>query len=208
MDCEDKKIVIIGAGPAGLSASYELGKKGYSAICLESTSEVGGISRTIEYNGYLFDIGGHGFISSDLEVISLWNELLGEDLLESPQNVGLYFKNYFFAYPPKLKDAIKGFGLAESFYSFCSLTRSLVAPLSDTSNMENWWINQYGRHFYGHFFKNYNEKVWGLPSNQILSEMNNWRSKNPVLRLIKHAIKNQNADGHPTLNRLSDNYHR
>ena len=91
--------VIIGAGPAGLTAAYELSKKGQKSIIFEKADRVGGISRTETYKGYRFDIGGHRFFTKVGEVEQLWQEVMGEEFIKVPRMSRIYYKNRFFSYP-------------------------------------------------------------------------------------------------------------
>lgn len=182
-------IIIIGAGPAGLAAAHELGKLGTPAVCLEADSVVGGISRTVEHNGYRFDLGGHRFFTKSSEVNELWREVLADDFLRRPRLSRIYYRNHFFAYPIKPADALMKLGIGESIaIGLAYIWRSLM-PLSDTSNFENWTINQFGTRLYQHFFKAYTEKVWGIPCSRIASEWGAQRIKGLSLwSTLKSAI--------------------
>ena len=109
------KAIIVGAGPAGLTAAYELAKAGQRVVVLESDPEyVGGISRTVKYRGYRFDIGGHRFFSKSHEVEDLWTEILGADMLQRPRSSKIYYGGQFYAYPLKPFEALSKLGIVES----------------------------------------------------------------------------------------------
>src|SRR3989344_5490229 len=109
-----RPIVIIGAGPAGLTAAYELAKRKTPFIVIEKDNTVGGIARTVEYKGYHFDIGGHRFFTKVPRVFAMWKEVLGEDFLKRPRMSHIYYKKKFFSYPIKPFDALKKLGIAEA----------------------------------------------------------------------------------------------
>src|SRR5947209_10267934 len=111
-----RNVVVIGAGPAGLTAAYELGKRGEQALVLEADRQVGGISRTVERDGWRFDIGGHRFFTKVKEVESLWHEILpDEDFLLRPRMSRIYYDGKYFDYPLKAGNALKNLGIWEAF---------------------------------------------------------------------------------------------
>ncbi len=110
----DRPTVVIGAGPAGLTSAYELLKLGENALILEADDLVGGISRTVDYKGYKFDIGGHRFFSKVEYVNEVWRELLGDDLLERPRLSRIYYGGNFFDYPLRALNALSHLGPTES----------------------------------------------------------------------------------------------
>ena len=122
--------MIIGAGPAGLTAAYELSKHERSAVVLESDNVVGGIARTVDYKGYLFDIGGHRFFTKWEEVNQLWREILGDKFLERQRSSRFLYRNRFFLYPLKLGDVLRGMGFVESLRDCTQLRVCPVVSLS------------------------------------------------------------------------------
>ena len=129
MGCEVFKAVIVGAGPAGLTAAYELSKQNAPVVVLESDPEyVGGISRTVNYKGFRFDIGGHRFFSKSREVEDFWTEIAGEDMLDRPRSSRIYYRGQFYTYPLKPFEALSKLGLIES--ALCMLSFSGCAPQS------------------------------------------------------------------------------
>jgi protoporphyrinogen oxidase len=155
---EGKSVVIIGGGPAGLTASYELSKHNVPAVVLEADNIVGGISRTVNYKGYLFDIGGHRFFSKCAEVNQIWEEILHGQFLERPRLSRIYYRNKFFYYPRKPKNALFGLGLLEAMRIVASYAWSRVNPHPKEDNLEEWVSNRFGKRLYEIFFKTYTEK--------------------------------------------------
>ena len=166
----DKSVVIIGAGPAGLTAAYELSKHGVPALVLEADSTVGGIARTVNYKGYLFDIGGHRFFTKWDEVNQIWTEILGDKFLLRPRLSRIYYRKKFFSYPLEVKNALFGLGLIESVRIAASYLRAQLRPIPREENLEQWVCNRFGRRLYEIFFKTYTEKVWGVPCTSISAE--------------------------------------
>jgi protoporphyrinogen oxidase len=163
-------VVILGAGPAGLTAAYELCRLGVPSIVLEQDSLVGGLARTVEHNGYRFDIGGHRFFTKVPLIEKIWKEVLGDDLLVRPRLSRIYYRGKFFKYPLEPLDALKGLGLAETLRCLASYGRAHLAPRSPEDDLETWVSNRFGQRLYEIFFKGYTEKVWGIPCRQIRSE--------------------------------------
>ena len=163
-------VVIIGAGPAGLTAAYTLLKRGVRATVLEADRIVGGIARTVNYKGFLFDIGGHRFFTKWDEVNQIWNEILGSKFLERPRLSRIYYRKKFFYYPLQARNALFGLGIFESIRILASYIRSKLLPEPTEENLEQWVSNRFGRRLYQIFFKTYTEKVWGVPCTTIRSE--------------------------------------
>jgi protoporphyrinogen oxidase len=159
--------VIIGAGPAGLTAAYELSKNSRSAVVLEGDNVVGGIARTVDYKGYLFDIGGHRFFSKCEEVNQLWREILGDKLLERQRTSRILYRNRFFLYPLKLANVVQGMGFVESLRIVRSYVYARLFPFREEVSLEQWVCNRFGARLYRAFFKTYTEKVWGVPCSEI-----------------------------------------
>jgi len=168
-------VVIIGAGPAGLAAGIKLVKAGKKVLIVEKESHVGGISKTIEYKGYRFDLGGHRFFTKSKEVNDLWNETLGKDFITRPRLSRIYYQNKFFAYPVKPLNALKGLGLKESILILASYIKIKIFPYKKEDTFEEWVTNRFGKKLYNTFFKAYTEKLWGIPCNQIQAE---WAAAN------------------------------
>lgn len=165
-----QKTVIMGAGPAGLTAGYELSKRGRDCALFEADSQVGGISKTIKYKGYYFDLGGHRFFTKFDEVENLWKEVLKEDFRKTPRLSRIYYRNKFFNYPLTAMNALMGVGIGDTFIILMSYFKSRVAPYKKEETFEQWVSNRFGKKLYSIFFKTYTEKVWGIPCSTIQAE--------------------------------------
>jgi protoporphyrinogen oxidase len=180
-------VVIIGAGPAGLTAAYHLSKSGEPAVVLEADTVVGGISRTVERDGWRFDIGGHRFFTKVAAVEELWNEILDEDdFLTRPRMSRIFYRGKFFDYPLRASNALKNLGILEAFRCVASYAWARVRPPKDQSNFEGWVAARFGYRLYRIFFKTYTEKVWGVPATEIQADWAAQRIKN--LSLAKAVI--------------------
>ena len=182
-----KHCVIIGAGPAGLTAAYELSKHKVPAVVLEGDRQVGGIARTVNYKNYLFDIGGHRFFTKWDEVNDIWKEVLGDKFIERPRLSRIYYKKKFFSYPLVAKNALFGLGLIESARILASYVKSRISPTPQEENLEEWVSNRFGRRLYEIFFKTYTEKVWGVPCTTIRAE---WAAQRIKGLSLTTAIRN------------------
>ena len=164
------RTVVIGGGPAGLTAAYLLSKKGYAVTVLEADDIVGGISRTAQYKGYRFDIGGHRFFTKIKPVEDLWYEILGEDFISVPRLSRIHYDGKFFDYPLKAMNALRGLGLWNAITITLSYLRWHWWPHPVEENFEQWVTNRFGKKLYSIFFKTYTEKVWGIPCTEIRAE--------------------------------------
>lgn len=162
--------VVIGAGPAGLSAGYELVNRGEQLTIYEQDKWVGGISRTVSYHGYRFDIGGHRFFSKNEEIEKYWKDLLGDDLLTCHRLSRIYYGGKFYDYPLKVANAFRNLGLLDTTTSIGSYVKSRLFPRNPTVSFEDWVINHFGFQLYQRFFKTYTEKVWGMPCHEISAD--------------------------------------
>ncbi len=201
----DKSVVIIGAGPAGLTAAYELSKLEVPAVVLEADRMVGGLARTVSYKGYLFDIGGHRFFTKWDEVSQIWEGILGEKFRLRPRLSRIYYRKKFFSYPLEAKNALLGLGLIESVRIMASYLRSQVLPSPKEENFEQWVSNRFGKRLYKVFFKTYTEKVWGVPCTSIRAEWAAQRIRGLSLRtVVLNALFPQK---HPKAKTLIDRFH-
>jgi len=184
------KAVIIGAGPAGLTAAYELSKHGAPVVVLEGDPEyVGGISRTVNYKGFRFDIGGHRFFSKSREVEDFWTEVDGENMLDRPRSSRIYYRGQFYTYPLKPFEALSKLGLFESVLCVLSFLSARVRPKRNPRTFEEWVSNQFGKRLFRIFFKTYTEKVWGMSCDEISADWAVQRIKGLSLgSAIKHAL--------------------
>ena len=173
------RVVIVGAGPAGLTAAYQLSKSGCPSTILESDSVVGGISRTVERDGWRFDIGGHRFFTKVKPVDDLWFEILGADeFLRRPRLSHIYYKGKLYDYPIKPINALRNLGFIEAIRCMASYAWVRIRPPKDKSNLEGYIASHYGWRLYRHFFKTYNEKVWGIPASELSADFGAQRIKN------------------------------
>ncbi len=164
-------VAIVGAGPAGLTAAYLLSKKGYSVTVIEKDENyVGGISRTVEYEGFRFDIGGHRFFSKSKEVVDLWNEILPDDFIQRPRMSRIYYEGKFYSYPLRAFEALWNLGIWRSTLCMLSYAKAKVFPKKDVKSFEDWTVNQFGWKLYSIFFKTYTEKVWGMPCDEMSAD--------------------------------------
>jgi protoporphyrinogen oxidase len=203
--------VIAGAGPAGLTAAYELTRNGHPCVVLEADPHrVGGISRTDVYKGYRFDIGGHRFFSKSAEVNRLWVEILGEDqFLTRPRLSRIYYDRKFFYYPLKPMDALRKLGLLRSAAILASYARAKAAPIQPERSFEDWVVNRFGRMLFEIFFKTYTEKVWGMPTSEISADWAAQRIKGlSLLGAVWNAFfgKAKQGDGGAVIKTLIDEF--
>ncbi len=184
---DSETVIIIGGGPAGLTAAYELSKSNVDTVLFEKDKIVGGISRTANYKDYCFDIGGHRFFTKIKRVNDMWQEVIGDDFLHRNRLSRIYYNKKFFFYPLRPVNALLGLGLHNSFLILASYFYSHVFPTKQEDTLEQWVSNRFGKHLYMTFFKTYTEKVWGIPCSELRAEWAAQRIKG--LSLMK-AIKN------------------
>ena len=180
------KTVVMGAGPAGLTAAYELAKKGEESVVLEQADKVGGISRTEVYKGYRFDIGGHRFFTKVGEVQQIWQEILGDEFIQVPRLSRIYYRGKFFDYPLSIGSTLSNLGVLDSGLIIASYLKSKLKntfnPGPEAENLEDWVIERFGDRLYRTFFKSYTEKVWGISCDKIQAEWAAQRIKGLSLR--------------------------
>jgi len=193
-------VVVIGAGPAGLTASYLLSRAGAEVAVLEADPEhVGGLSRTVSYRGFHFDIGGHRFFSKSKAVEDLWTEILPDDLLVRPRSSRILYRGKLYAYPLKPLEALKNLGIVESLLCVASYLRAKAAPVPNADNFEDWVSNHFGRRLYSIFFKTYTEKVWGMSCREISADWAAQRIKGLSLAsALLHAVRPRPKEGDRT----------
>ncbi|RXR30223.1 NAD(P)/FAD-dependent oxidoreductase [Sphingobium fluviale] len=164
-------VAIIGAGPAGLTAAYLLSKGGYKVSVIEKDDRyVGGISRTVEHEGFRFDIGGHRFFSKSKEVVDLWNEILPNDFIQRPRMSRIYYEGKFYSYPLRAFEALWNLGIFRSTLCMLSFAKAKAFPKKDVRSFQDWVVNQFGFRLFSIFFKTYTEKVWGMPCDEMSAD--------------------------------------
>ena len=181
------RVVIIGAGPAGLTAAYELVKQGIKPVVVDKDNKVGGLARTEVYKGYRFDIGGHRFYTKVEEVENLWNEVLDNNFRKVPRLSRIYYKGRFYNYPLNLFNTLLNLGMIESFLILLSYIRWKIFPYQDEKTFEQWVTDRFGRRLYRIFFKSYTEKVWGTPCSEIRAD---WAAQRIKGLSLKSAVMN------------------
>src|SRR5213595_2753021 len=182
------KVAIIGAGPAGLTAGYLLSKEDADVVVLEADPVyVGGISRTVTYNGFHFDIGGHRFFSKSKAVEDMWTQILPDDMLVRPRSSRIFYDGKFFSYPLKPFEALLKLGIFKSVLCMLSWMKARLFPVRNPRNFEEWVSNQFGKRLFNTFFKSYTEKVWGMNCREISAD---WAAQRIKGLSLGSAIRN------------------
>jgi protoporphyrinogen oxidase len=204
-----QQTIIIGGGPAGLTAAYELlTRTDIHPIVIERFDYMGGISRTVQYKGNRMDIGGHRFFSKSDRVMNWWLEQLPQEapsqsekeddvMLVRGRKSRIYFLRKFFDYPIQLSKAtLANLGPARTLRIGVSYLRAMMFPIRKVENLEQFFINRFGRELYLTFFKSYTEKVWGVPCDKISAEWGAQRIKGLSIRkAIAHFLKQSGKAG-------------
>lgn len=164
-------VLVIGAGPAGLTAGYQLTKAGQQVTIVERDPEyVGGISRTVRYKDFLFDIGGHRFFSKSKEVVALWDEILPNDFIDRPRLSRIYYSGKFYTYPLRAFEALFNLGIGRSIVCILSFAYAKLTPIRAPRTFHQWVRNQFGEELFSIFFETYTEKVWGMSCDDISAD--------------------------------------
>ena len=198
MTLDYDRVAIIGAGPAGLTAGYELAKNQYKVQVLEADPHyVGGISRTVRYKGFRFDIGGHRFFSKNSEIEKLWTEFMGDRMRKCSRLSRIYYRGSLFKYPLEPLDALRHLGPSEAIRCLLSYLRRQRLSKEKIKNFEDWVVSAFGRRLFEVFFKTYTEKVWGIPCSEISADWAAQRIRGlslpALLRSLFHRGKNNAA---------------
>jgi protoporphyrinogen oxidase len=203
MVAPENHVVVIGGGPAGLTAAYELMKQGVRAVVVEKQDIVGGIACTQQYKNFYFDMGGHRFFTKSREVTNIWHEVLGEDFLRRPRLSRIFYNNTFFDYPPRALNVIKGLGLFESLLIILSFLRSRLFPIKRLETFDQWVTHHFGRRFFKTFFEAYTEKVWGLRCTELKAE---WAAQRIKGLSLKVAILSMVSNPKKTIKSLIEEF--
>ena len=162
--------LVLGGGPAGLTAGYLLGKRDHDVLVLEAENQVGGLAKTVERDGYRFDLGGHRFFTKALDVDNLWHEVLGDEFLRRPRMSRIYWNKKYLDYPLRGPDVIKKLGPVELARCMGSYLAAAARPKGAEDSLEQWVTNRFGRRLFELFFKTYTEKVWGVGTDELRAE--------------------------------------
>src|SRR5262252_2969318 len=194
-----KKVVVIGAGPAGLTAAYDLCKLGIPSVVLEKDSVVGGLARTGRFKGCHYDIGGHRFFTKVKLVEDMWREVLPDgQLLRRARLSRIYYNKRFFYYPLRPVNALFGLGIWNSLLVLLSYVKAQFAPDLPEDTFDRWVANRFGRRLFDIFFRTYTEKVWGIPCSEIMAEWAAQRIRGlSLLSAVRNALLPR-ADGSST----------
>jgi protoporphyrinogen oxidase len=162
--------LVLGAGPAGLTAGYLLAKRDLPVVVVEADAQVGGLAKTVVRDGYRFDLGGHRFFTKSKEVERLWHEVLADEFLLRPRMSRIYWNKRFLDYPLRGADVIKKLGAVEVTRAFASYLAASTRPKGNEQSFEEWVSNRFGKRLFELFFRSYTEKVWGVPTSEIRAE--------------------------------------
>ncbi len=171
MSIQKKQAVIIGAGPAGLTAGIELLKiEHVDVTVLERDNVIGGLARTNEYKGYRYDIGPHHFITDSDAVMAWWLDMMADDFHPHKRYTRIHYKNHFFNYPLEPLNVIMGLSFFECIRSVLSYVRARIFPIKKPKTFQDWITNRFGSRLFDMFFKTYTEKVWGIACDKISAD--------------------------------------
>src|ERR687894_2807354 len=155
MSTNDPPVTVLGGGPAGLTAGYLLARRGIPTIVFEAEAQVGGIAKTVERDGYRFDLGGHRFFTKSREVRVLWHELLGHELLLRPRMSRIRWRGRFLDYPLRATDVVRQLGPVELTRALASYARAAATASGGEETFEEWVVNRFGRRLFELFFRSY-----------------------------------------------------
>lgn len=183
------KYLIIGAGPAGLTAGLLLSKKNEDVTILEAGKQVGGISKTVVYKKYRFDIGGHRFFTKVSEVMDLWKEILPKDFMTVGRMSHIFYQGKFYNYPLEPFNALTNLGIIKAAEAFMSHLKIKHKPIDPEETLEDVYINSFGHFLYEKFFETYSKRLWGIPPGQMAPDWGKARvGRLSLLSAVKDAF--------------------
>ena len=194
------KVLIIGAGPAGLSCGYELAKAGIEVEVYEASPFVGGMARSFDLWGQRVDIGPHRFFSKEKHINEFFTTLVKDDYTLVNRMTRIYYRNRFFHYPIKLFNVLRNLPPTTIFMILFEYVRIRIFPYKDPKTFEEWVSNRFGRKLFEIFFKHYSEKLWGISTSKIDADWAAQRIKSLSLwEALISAIFGNKGDKHKTL---------
>ena len=199
-----RHVVIVGAGPAGLTAAWELVTRGIKVTVLEKYHLVGGIARTERYKDYYYDIGGHRFFTKVDEVNALWQTWMGDEMLLRPRISRIYYDGKFFDYPLRAFNALFNMGIWRSFVIMLSYLQYQLFPYKQEETFEQRVTNRFGKKLFEIFFKTYTEKVWGI--RRVRYAPSGRRSASKVCRSFKRSAMRSSSRAAKKLKRSSKSF--
>jgi protoporphyrinogen oxidase len=195
-----KKVGVIGAGPAGLTAAYELSKAGVEVELFEAQDSVGGLSKSIKLWGQTVDLGPHRFFSSDPRVNALWLEVAGQDYELVDRLTRIFYQGRLFHYPLRLGNVLFNLGPLEAANCLFSYIKERIFPREPDGSFEDWVVSRFGRRLYEIFFKTYSEKLWGISGKELDADFAAQRIKKlSLVEAVKNAILQGRGNKHVTL---------
>ncbi len=195
-----KKVIVIGAGPAGLSSAYILSKNNIEVEVFEASPYIGGMSRSFDLWDQRVDLGPHRFFSKEPKVNHFFNEVIGEDYTLVDRLTRIYYKKRFFDYPLKLFNVLKNLKITTIVSILSNYGRQRLFPIKNPKSFEEWVTNRFGKKLYSIFFKHYTEKLWGIPCTKIDADWAAQRIKGlSLFEAVLSAIKGNKGNKHKTL---------
>ncbi|MDI6855103.1 MAG: NAD(P)/FAD-dependent oxidoreductase [Deltaproteobacteria bacterium] len=181
--------VVIGGGPAGITVAHALSEKQVPSVVLEKDKQIGGLCKTVQYNGFRCDIGGHRFFTKNKQIQNIWENILDGEFMTRPRLSRIYYQGKFFNYPLRAGNALAGLGLVNSSRVIFSYLKSQLFPVNPEISFEDWVSNRFGQKLYNIFFKTYTEKVWGISCKELSADWAAQRIRNLSLgRAVLHAL--------------------
>lgn len=192
--------VVVGAGPAGMACAYALAERGKTSVVIDKNDAPGGLCRTIDFSGYLFDIGGHRFISKSQEMNRIWQEVLGGDMLRVKRLSRIYYRNKYFDYPLSFMNTFLNLGFVDSVMCVASYFNHKYFRKGEEDSLDGWITKRFGKRLFDIFFKSYSEKVWGVSCQNISADWAKQRIRGLSLRVaVQNAILSMEGKAPKTL---------